>query len=456
MARTGVSVASFLVEQKAQVCCTDMKPAEAFDDSVHSLESRGCVLRLGEHRKEDFLGADLVVVSPGVPLSIPPIQAAVKAGTEVIGDVELISRFIRVPVVGITGTNGKTTTTSLIHHLLKESGIPHSVGGNIGEPMAGFLLEDAVNRDEEPPKLFLAELSSFQLEGIVHFRPWISVWTNLSEDHLDRYPDMASYAEAKSRIFMNQTGQDIAVIPDRDPWLDEFQGRIQARLLRFGAPGEPMPQVCFTEGRIHMRLDKEGDEEIYATDRIRIRGHHNLENMMVALAVARLCGARADSLQAAMETFNGLEHRLEFTAERDGISFYNDSKATTVTSVVRALDSFARPVILLAGGKDKGGSYAPLIGSLNQHVRKLFLFGEAAARMEEELATATCEIRRVSDMEEAVEQAWREADLGEAVLLSPACSSFDQYTDYEDRGRHFKRIVGKVTGETPNGPGGSS
>ena len=446
LARTGVSVARFLLEQKARVRCTDRQAAGALSKAALSLAEKGCHLRLGEHCQEDFLDSELIIVSPGVPLTLPELEEARAAGIEVIGDVELFYRFVSSPMVAITGTNGKTTTVSLIHHILRASGIPLRTGGNIGRPLPDFLLKGAQEREAEPLKLILAELSSFQLETIVHFRPWIAAWTNLSEDHLDRYPDMETYAEAKVRIFENQTQGDYAIVPAHDPWLERFRDRLRARLLRFGYPGDPRPEICLEPGRICFRMEEGGPEEFYETGRVKIPGRHNLENLMVAVAVSRLCGAGPASVQEAMESFEGLEHRLEFVGEKGGVGFYNDSKATTVESVIRALESFEQPVLLLAGGKDKGGAFSPLREALGRHARKLFLFGQAAERMEEELEGA-CEVDRAADLGEAVRKAWKDARPGEAVLLSPGCSSFDMFRDYEDRGETFKHAARAVMGQ---------
>jgi UDP-N-acetylmuramoylalanine--D-glutamate ligase len=422
------------------VICTDLKTAEELGEGIRVLQDTGCHLRLGEHKEEDFLQADLIVVSPGVPLTILPLQQAQAAGVEIIGEVELAFRHMTCPIVGVTGTNGKTTTVHLIAAMLEAGGVPHWVGGNIGRPLTEFLLSPASGEAAKGPEVVVAELSSFQLETIVHFRPWVAVWTNLSADHLDRYPSMEAYAEAKMRIFQNQSFRDYAVIPDRDPWLEARKAWIQARTLRCGLPAASEPEVCLEEGCIVFRAQKGGKEERYGTARVRVPGKHNLENMMSALAAARLCGADPLGVQEAMDTFAGLEHRVEYAGEKEGIRFYNDSKATTVASVARALECFEDPVLLLAGGKDKGGSFEPLRELLGRHVRKLFLYGEAAGRMARELDGAT-EMERAEDLEGAVVQAWQTARPGEVILLSPACSSFDMFRDYEQRGQRFKALV---------------
>jgi UDP-N-acetylmuramoylalanine--D-glutamate ligase len=401
---------------------------------------------LGDHKEEDFLGADLIVLSPGVPLTIPPLQGAQAAGVETIGEVELAFRHMTCPIIGVTGTNGKTTTVHLIAAMLEKGGIPHWVGGNIGRPLTEFLLGYPEGVEDTVPEVVVAELSSFQLETTVGFRPWVALWTNLSPDHLDRYPDMEAYAEAKARIFHEQTPHDYAIVPDRDSWLERKKSGIRARLLRFGYPADPQPEVCLQEGYIVFKEPQSGGEERYETRGVRVPGNHNLENMMSALAAARLCGADPAGVQEAMETFDGIEHRVEYVGDSGGVRFYNDSKATTVDSVVRALECFEAPVLLLAGGKDKGSPFAPLRESLRRAVRRVFLYGEAAGRMERELDGAT-EMERADDLEEALAQAWRASKPGEVILLSPACSSFDRFRDYEERGQRFKALVNRMRSE---------
>ena len=446
LARTGVAAARFLALRRARLICTDLRTPEELGDAVGLLEEAGSLLRLGGHEGEDFLKADLIVVSPGVPLTIPPLQEAQAAGVEIIGEVELAFRHITRPLIGVTGTNGKTTTVHLIASMLEEGGISHWVGGNIGRPLTEFLLSPTTGKSGREPEVIVAELSSFQLETIVDFRPWIAVWTNLSGDHLDRYPNMEAYAEAKARIFHKQTSRDFAVVPARDPWLERHKGMIPGRVLRFGTSADEEPDVCLNEGSIVYRRPDSRTEERYETGRVRVPGKHNLENMMSALAAARLCGADPRGIQRAMDTFAGLEHRVEYVGEANGTRFFNDSKATTVDSVVRALECFEDPVLLLAGGKDKGGSFTPLQQPVGRHVRRLFLYGAAAGRMARELGGAT-EIETAGGLEGALEQAWRVARPGEVILLSPACSSFDMFRDYEERGQRFKALVDGILQE---------
>jgi len=439
MGRSGEAVARFLLGQGARVSCSDNQTRQALGErKVRWLEEAGCALRLGRQEAGDFLGSDLIVVSPGVPLTLPPVQEAMAAGIEVIGEMELAARFVEAPLAAVTGTNGKTTTVSISHHVLEVAGVPHWTGGNIGRPLTESLL--AGPDTAGIPRVLVVEVSSFQLETIARFRPWIAVWTNLSPDHLDRYPDMESYAEAKARIFRNQTGQDVAVVPREDDWLNVRRDRLRASILRVGHGPDPEPGAWLDEGQVRLRLVPGGPEERYATGRFRLVGRHNLENLAMALTVARLCGADPGRMQEAVESFRGLEHRLEYVGEKGGVRFFNDSKATTVASVLCALGAFDGPVLLLAGGKDKGGSYTPLRGVLREKVRVLTLFGQAAGRMREELDGA-CEIRLAADLDEAVESAGRSARPGETVLLSPACSSYDMFRDYEERGERYKLRV---------------
>jgi UDP-N-acetylmuramoylalanine--D-glutamate ligase len=440
LARTGVAAARFLALHKSKVVCTDLKTPEQLGGVVNVLEEAGCHLRLGGHEEKDFLEADVIVVSPGVPLTIPALQEAEARGKEIIGEVELAFRHMPCPIVGITGTNGKTTTVHLIDAMLEAGGVPHWVGGNIGRPLTEFLLRPAGETGGREPEVVVAELSSFQLEAIVHFRPRVALWTNLSADHLDRYPDMDAYAAAKARIFLRQTAEDFAVVPYGDAWLDRFKEGIQSRVLQFGPEADPEPDVCLKEDSITYRDPLSGKVEPYDTRRLRVPGRHNRENMMCAVAAARLCGADPAGVQRAMDAFAGLEHRVEYVGEAGGVRFYNDSKATTVDSVVRALECFEDPVLLLAGGKDKGGTFATLREPLERHVRRLFLYGAAARRMSRELEGAT-EIETADDLEEAVERAWKAGRRGEVILLSPACSSFDMFRDYEERGQRFKALV---------------
>ncbi len=443
LARTGTAAVRFLLERKARVTCTDVRTREEIGEEAARLEEAGCRMRLGGHEREDFLASDLIVVSPGVPLDIPPLREARAAGREIIGEVELGARYIDRPIVAVTGTNGKTTTVRLIGAMLERAGIPHWVGGNIGRPLTEWLLGRSEGKGVAEAEVIVAELSSFQLEAIVHFRPRVAVWTNLTPDHLDRYPDLEAYGRAKARIFSNQTADDYAVIPAGVPLIERAVRRCAAKVLRFGGRADPAPEILLEEDRIEFSPPGPGERERYEAGGRRLPGRHNLENLMCALAAARLCGAPPEAVQGVIDSFEGLEHRVEYVGEIDGVRFYNDSKATTVDSVVRALACFDRPVLLLAGGRDKGTPFSSLREAVERRVRRLFLFGEAAPRMEKALA-GTTGLERVRDLEEALLRAWQSARPGEVILLSPACASFDMFRDYEERGRRFKEIVAEI------------
>ena len=437
LARTGTALAKFLLEKKASVTVTDQKGREELGDMAKGLEAQGCVTRFGCHAREDFLASELIVISPGVPFYLPQVKEAIQAGVEVISEVELASRFLRCPILAITGTNGKTTTVSLIGEMLREGGIDAFVGGNIGRPLIECAYETGTHRRPNP-RFAVVELSSFQLEGITQFRPWVAVVLNLTEDHLDRYASMDEYIHAKVRIFENQTNDDFAVLPVHAPWADRIPQGTASRRIRFSIGGCPEADICWQDGFI--RFVWHETEEIYPTSRVVLPGTHNLENMMAALVVARLSGVTPSILQQVIERFPGLEHRLEMVCEADGVRYYNDSKGTTVASVIKALEAFSQPVLLIAGGKDKGGDFSQLGGYITGRVKRLFLLGQARDRMAKELA-GTTEIEKVKDLKEAVRRAREHAAPGDVVLLSPACSSFDMFHDYEDRGRQFKGII---------------
>jgi UDP-N-acetylmuramoylalanine--D-glutamate ligase len=350
-----------------------------------------------------------------------------------VSEVELAFRFLRRPLVAITGTNGKTTTTTLIGEMLRASGKRAFVGGNIGDPLINF----AAGPQEE--EWGVVELSSYQLEGIEEFRPAVSVLLNITEDHLDRYPGFQAYGEAKGRIFMNQGKEDHAVLNADDPLTFAYAHRIQPQILLFSRE-RAVPAGCSLDRGAILFQGPDGVRERYPLDRLRIRGAHNLENLMAAIAASRACGCPRAPLQEVIETFEGLEHRLEWVRDLGGVKFFNDSKGTNVGSVVKSLISFEEPVLLIAGGRDKEGDYGPLKDLVSRGVKGMALIGEAKERMFGALGSLT-ETAKLGSLEEAVEWAWSRAKPGDVVLLSPACSSFDMFENYQERGRRFKEIV---------------
>ena len=435
MARTGIATAKFLKTKGSLVTTTEVKPEEEMKEAVEELKGMELSTEWGGHQTETFLKQDIIVASPGVDLSIDPIQKAIQHGVRVISEIELACHFIHVPIIAVTGTNGKTTTTLLIGEMLKEDGRKVGVGGNVGEPLILF----AEGRDRW--EVLVAEISSFQLEAIEDFRPRISVLLNITEDHLDRYPSYDEYVEAKVRIFANQNSGDLAVLNRDDPMVMRFKEKVRAKTFFFSLK-ERLDQGVFSDGRtITLRLGEKREE--YSLAKAPLKGVHNLENMMAALAAARSFGCSRKAIQAVLNRFKGLEHRVEFVREIGGVRFYNDSKGTNVGSVVKSLESFSEPVILIAGGKDKNGDLSPLGNLIQKRVRHLILIGEAKERMNRELGGLT-DTMTAKTMEEAVFLAHQKAKAGEVVLLSPACSSFDMFKDYKERGKVFKEAVKRL------------
>jgi UDP-N-acetylmuramoylalanine--D-glutamate ligase len=431
LARTGVSLARFLTAHGARVTVTDAKSEEQLAEHMAALAGITLNWQLGHHDEATFLSSDLIVVSPGVPMELPQLALARKAGIEIVSEIELSSRFIDVPLVAITGTNGKTTTTTLTGEIFAANGYRTFVGGNIGTP----LIECAglPGRFDQ----VVAEISSFQLEWISRFRPDVAVLLNLSEDHLDRYPCYQAYINAKLRIFENQTTADFAVINRDDALVWAHAQKLTAQLFPFSRKVELEEGIFFRDGVITWR--HKGREECFPTATIRLQGVHNLENIMAAMAGALLMGCRPDETFEAVQGFESLQHRMEFVRQVNGVNYYEDSKATNVGSVEKALESFS-DITLIAGGKDKGGSYAPLAALVQERVRHLVLIGEAAERMRRELGTLT-DTRQAATMEDAVVMAAELTRPGGTVLMSPACSSFDMFRDYEERAQRFITAV---------------
>ncbi len=431
LARTGASVARFLAGRGARVTATDMRDELALAGAMEELAGLGIHWSLGRHDEADFLGSELIVVSPGMPQDHPLLVKAHAAGVEIVSEIELASRFITTPLVAITGTNGKTTTTTLAGEIFKGNGFMTYVGGNIGDPLIG-LVESGV-----PAERVVAEISSFQLEWITSFRPKVAALLNLSEDHLDRYASYQEYIGAKLRIFENQTNVDFAVINRDDAAVWKYTRNLKAQLFPFSRKQELEEGIFHLGGVITFRHN--GHEETFPADAIRLQGVHNLENIMAALACALLLGCRPETSFAVAAGFESLHHRMEFVRKFKGASYYEDSKATNVGSVEKALESFDN-ITLIAGGKDKGGSYAPLVTLIQERVRHLILIGEAADRMQLELGSLT-DTHRAATLEEAVWLAAQITASGGTVLMSPACSSFDMFKDYEERAQRFISAV---------------
>ena len=434
LAKTGVASVRFLAQQGAQVTATDMRNETALAALLTELAGLDIRLVLGRHDETDFTVADLVVVSPGVPQEHPLLVKAVAARVPVISEIELASRFITAPLVAITGTNGKTTTTTLVGELFKANCFSTYVGGNIGDPL--IELPESGKQVER----VVAEISSFQLEWISTFKPNIAALLNISEDHLDRYPNYQAYIDAKLRIFENQTEDDFAVINRDDDLVWQAAQTLKAHLFPFSRKYELAEGIFCREGELVFRHN--GQETRFPTTDFKLQGVHNLENCMAALACSLLLGCKQRSSLKLLNRFGSLHHRMEFVREVQGVRYFEDSKATNVGSVAKALESFEN-ITLIAGGKDKGGSYAPLAELVQQRVRHLVLIGEAAERIALELGHLT-DTRQAATLEEAVQLSARLTEAGGVVLLSPACSSFDMFKDYEERAQRFIAEVRKL------------
>lgn len=427
MKRSGVAAIELLLQQGAAPRAIDEKPASELGDQAKRLAELHIPLHL--QTPDAFNGVDLIVLSPGVPADLPAIQAARENGVAVIGEVELASYFLQGPVIGITGSNGKTTTTAMAGHILKESEIAIQVGGNIGTAPTSMI---ATSR---PDQWNVLELSSFQLETISEFRAKVGVCLNVTPDHLDRHYTLENYAAAKGRLFENQLADDYAVLNADDPCCVSFASNTAARPLWFSLSHPVAPGLWLQDGNIVF----DGDL-LMPQSGVPLRGLHNVENTMAAAAAARLAGASLQQIAAAVRTFPGVEHRLEFVRNRNGVNYYNDSKATNVDATIKALDAFAGGLWVILGGKDKNSDYTPLYDRLLRKARAVLLIGAAAPKIVKQLGDGLPLIP-CGTLELAVERAARDASPGETVLLAPACASFDQFENYEHRGRVFKAAV---------------
>lgn len=429
LARTGIACARFLVNQGAKVLVSDIRSKMDLQEEIAALKGLPIHYLLSGEERRWLEEVDLVVPSPGVPAGNPLLQEAGGRGIEIVSEIELAYRFLGCPIIAITGTNGKSTTTTLAGEILKANGTAVFVGGNIGAPLIGFVGGDW--------KWGVVEISSFQLEWIKEFRPRVAVLLNLTEDHLDRYPDFAAYGRAKERVLENQTAADIAVLNRDDRLVWAMRRERSARIISFGFSEVDEGVFAQSDEIIWRHASR---EERFRLRSMKIQGVHNIENMMAAIAVAKALSVPAPIIQRTLERFPGLEHRLEFVREKGGVHYYNDSKGTNVGAVVKSLASFPQPVILLAGGVDKGGDYGVLRESVQKRVKRLVLFGAAKEVIAKALGAVT-ETVLVDDLKAAVRDAHQHARPGDVVLLSPACSSFDMFRDYAERGRVFKSLV---------------
>ncbi len=438
-ARSGIAAARFLAKRGAHVTINDVRPEEELVEArsiISSGTSPSISLVGGGHPIELFENADLIVVSPGVPLAQLPFERARARSIPVIGEVELASRFLKGRLIGITGSNGKTTTTTLTGLLLARAGIPAEVGGNIGTPLIS-LVEGS--RDDS---VTVIEMSSFQLESVDRLHFQAAALLNISPDHLDRYPSMDEYADAKGNIFRNQTRDDTAVLNGDDERVLSVAGRTPARTVLFSRRGT-LDEGIFLNGDVVVERSNGRERELITRGEIGLKGDHNLENVMAALGLGLACGASTESMRATVTEFRGVEHRLEFVASSRGVEFYNDSKATNVDAAIKALESFDSPVVVILGGKDKGSDYSPLGPLVASRCRAAVLIGAAAEKIASAIEGAV-PVLRAETMGKAVEDAFDATKPGDVVLLAPACASFDMFENYEHRGRVFKEAVLKL------------
>jgi len=441
LGRTGVAAARFLHRRGARVLATDTAAEKELGDAVGIVRKLGVRVELGPHRTASFQNADLIVVSPGVSHTIKPIMQARGRGIPVIGEVELASRFIKEPIIAVTGTNGKTTTTELLGRMLINSGLKVFVGGNIGNPLIEYVTK------AQPAQIVVAEISSFQLDTIEAFRPRVSVLLNITSDHLDRYPDFGTYADSKIRIFINQRAEDVAVLNGADPLIRAKTKQIKSQRLFFPTLQANEQGAILNGKKIILNLNKlrkiypeirnQGSLDI---SKIHLQGRHNFENAAAASLAALAAGASLDGIQRTLDQFKGLPHRLEHVATIGSVQYFNDSKATNIDGVAKALACFSKPVLLIMGGRDKGGDFKALEGLVRRHVKDLIVMGEAA----EPIRSALGGLKPTSvatSMEDAVLRAYQNAGPGDVVLLSPGCASFDWYNNYAERGDDFRRAV---------------
>ena len=438
-ARSGLACAQFLVKRGAVVALNDKKPLEQWPAETAELKAQGVGCLSGEVPGWLLDQLDLLVISPGIPVKAIPIRYAERAGAEVIGEVELASRFLKGRMVAITGSNGKTTTTALIGSLLKDAGLKTQVGGNIGTALISLV---ETSRDDG---WTVVEMSSFQLETIKEFHPEVALVLNVTPNHMDRYESFTDYAAAKHRIFMNQGPGDVAVLNADDEIVSSWAAGLRAHVVQFSSTRE-LSEGLFLRGNEIVCRSGAAKKVLVTRDEMKLRGVHNVENVMAALAAGLACGAAPESMRDTVMKFEPVEHRLEFVAEICNVKFYNDSKATSVDATVKALEAFAGgegKVVLILGGRGKQAPYAPLSSLVQESVRKLILIGEDAETIAAELGDFA-EQERATDMGDAVRRSFESAEAGDTVLLAPACASFDMFDSYEQRGKVFKAEVGEL------------
>jgi len=460
LARSGIGAANLLCSLGAKVSVSDSKPRSMLESQIAKLPSSVEVIT-GGNPHEAFDEADIIVISPGVPGNISPLKYAREKGIPVISEIELafqvMSSVGSLPFIGITGTNGKSTVTTLVDLMLKDSGYKTLLGGNIGNALTEeiynkYIMDGEISVDDKPDYI-VAEISSFQLESIKEFRPKISAVLNISPDHLDRYNSMEDYIDAKAEIFSNQTTGDYVIVNADDPVLMEI---CNDRMIK---KGSGFPDVVFfsrqkevkgayeKEGVIYLNIPDHQSPAlnlpIIAIDELKIKGAHNIENALASILISFMAGSKPAEVKNVLRSFQGLEHRMEFVKEVNGITFINDSKGTNVGAVAKSLESFGN-LVLIMGGTDKGSDFSILKDQVNRKVKTLILIGEARDKIENALGNSV-DTYKVEDLYKAVELSMSKASSGDTVLLSPGCASFDMFENFEERGREFKKAVNEIT-----------
>jgi UDP-N-acetylmuramoylalanine--D-glutamate ligase len=445
LGKSGVASALFLASRGARVTVSDAKSEDQLRTEIPALLDRGITVETGKHGERTFRDQDLIVVSPGVPGNVDPLQHARRLGIPVIGEIELTARFLEGQIVAITGSNGKTTTTTLTGEIIASGGRKTLVGGNIGTPAVTFVEQSSADT------WVVLEISSFQLESIETFRPHISAILNVTPDHLDRHGSMENYIAAKTRIFENQTANDFAILNADNEICCGLAKGLKPQVFWFSRK-HPVERGAFVLGGAVVYRDG-AEVEIMPVSEIALKGAHNVENVLAAVAIGMAAGVEPSSIRRAVKDFRAVEHRLEYVATLRGVQYYNDSKATNVDATIKALESFPANIHLILGGKDKGNDYSELAPLIAERAKRVYTIGAAAAKIESQIGTAV-PVTSAQTLESAVRKAADLATEGDIVLLAPACASFDQFPNYEERGRVFKELVQSLAAlhsESPTG-----
>ncbi len=437
LGKTGTATAKFLSRQGADVIVTDEKAPFELSEVLDELQREGVNFRFRPCVPDILSDVEMVIPSPGVPPLSPMLMEARHKNKPVLSELELASRFLKRPMIAITGTNGKTTTTTLVGEILSKSGISVFVGGNIGAPLIGYV------DGPQPDDYVVVEVSSFQLQWTRDFHPDVAILLNVTADHVDYHGTFADYRLAKERIFMNQTTQDLAILNADDNDAEALSHKLAAKIVYFSSSRQ-LTRGTFLDGGQIVYRSLVGETETYPLDMVKIPGVHNIENIMAAVMAARWAGCRRETIIKTVGHFRGVAHRIEYAGEKDGVVFYDDSKATNVGAVLRALETFSQPVVLLMGGRDKQGNFESLVAMVEKRVKTLILFGEAREKIKA-LLGGVIRTDQAATLREAMPLARCYAAAGDVVLLAPGCASFDEFKDYKERGDVFKQWVGSLS-----------